>query len=188
MADSQVRAMQNWRTLSRRVILDYSQFLKVEEHAVELPDGLVISDWPWVITPDFVNVVTETQAGLFLCFRQTKYGLEGTSLAPVGGYLDAGEDPLLGAKRELLEETGYEAPEWLELGQYRVDPSRGVGTGYFFLARRSKQVAEPNADDLEEQELLLLTRSEMEAALSAGEFKALPWAAVVALALREMGD
>ncbi len=188
MADSVNRAMQDWKTLSRRVILDYSQFLKVEEHAVELPDGLVIEDWPWVITPDFVNVMVETEAGLFVCFRQTKYGLEGTSLAPVGGYLDPGEDPLLGAQRELLEETGYEAPEWLELGQYRVDPSRGAGTGFFFLARRAKQVMAPDADDLEEQELLLLTRLEMEAALSARSFKALAWAAIVALALREMGD
>jgi ADP-ribose pyrophosphatase len=188
MADSGHRFMETWKTLSRRVILDHSQFLKVEEHAVELPDGLVIDDWPWVITPDFVNVMAETEAGLFLCFRQTKYGLEGTSLAPVGGYLEPGEDPLLGAQRELLEETGYEAPEWLELGQYRVDPSRGAGIGHFFLARRAKPVMPPDADDLEEQELLLLTRSEIEAGLSARSFKALAWTTIVALALREMED
>jgi ADP-ribose pyrophosphatase len=188
MAASEHRAMESWKTLSRRVILDYSRFLKVEEHEVELPDGLVIGDWPWVITPDFVNVMAETETGLFLCFRQTKYGLEGTSLAPVGGYLEPGEDPLLCAQRELLEETGYVAADWAELGQYRVDPSRGAGIGYFYLARRARPVAAPDADDLEEQELLLLTRSEMEAALSARSFKALPWAAVVALALREMED
>jgi ADP-ribose pyrophosphatase len=188
MTNIRDRAMQSWMTLSRRVILDYSQFLKVEEHVVELPDGLVIDDWPWVITPDFVNIVAETETGLFLCFRQTKYGLEGTSLAPVGGYLDPDEDPLLGAQRELLEETGYAAPEWLELGQYRVDPSRGAGIGYFFLARGAKPITAPDADDLEEQELLLLTRAEMEAALAAQSFKALAWAAIVALALREMGD
>jgi ADP-ribose pyrophosphatase len=188
MVEGCCQSMQNWKTLSRRVILDYSQFLKVEEHAVELPDGLVIKDWPWVITPDFVNVMAETEAGLFICFRQTKYGLEGTSLAPVGGYLNPGEDPLLGAQRELLEETGYEAPEWLGLGQYRVDPSRGAGTGFFYLARGARQVTAPDADDLEEQELLLLTRSEIEAALSDRSFKALAWVAIAALALREMGD
>ena len=62
--------MQSWKTLSRRTILDYSQFLTVEEHAVELPDGRVISDWPWVITPDFVNVVAQAEDGRYLCFRQ----------------------------------------------------------------------------------------------------------------------
>jgi hypothetical protein len=44
-------------------------------------------------------------------------------------------------------------------------------------------VAEADADDLEEQELLLLSRVEIEVALAEGEFKLLPWAAIVALTL-----
>ena len=43
-----------------------------------------------------------------------------------------------------------------------------------------------DADDLEEQELLLLTRAEVETALDAGEIKLLPWATIVALALRQI--
>jgi len=178
--------LEPWKTLSRRVLLDHSKFLVVEEHVVELPDGRVIADWPWVITPDFVNVVVVTEGGLFPCFRQTKYGIEGTSLAPVGGYLEPGEEPLAAARRELLEETGYEAPVWIPLGQFRVDANRGAGTATFFLARGAHQVAEPDADDLEEQELLFLTHEEMEAALLAGQWKVLPWATIVALALRAL--
>ena len=41
------------------------------------------------------------------------------------------------------------------------------------------------AYDLEEQELVLLTRSEMEDALDRGEFKVLAWAAALAFALRQ---
>jgi ADP-ribose pyrophosphatase len=178
--------MESWKTLSRRVILDHSKFLVVEEHTVELPDGQIIYDWPWVITPDFVNVVAVTRDGLHLCFRQTKYGIEGTSLAPVGGYLEPGEAPLAAAQRELLEETGYEAAEWTDLGRYRVDANRGAGMAYFFLARQAHRVGEPDADDLEEQEMLLLTRDQMQAALDGGDFKLLPWATIVALALRRM--
>jgi ADP-ribose pyrophosphatase len=44
-------------------------------------------------------------------------------------------------------------------------------------------VRERNADDLEEQEMLLLSRAELEAALAANEFKVLAWATAVALAL-----
>jgi ADP-ribose pyrophosphatase len=183
-----IGVVESWKTLSRRTILDYSRFLVVEEHAVELPDGQVIPDWPWVITPDFVNVVVVTLDGRFLCFRQTKYGIEGTSLAPVGGFLEPGEDPLAAARRELLEETGYEAEEWTSLGDYRVDANRGAGMAYFFLARGARRVAEANPDDLEEQELLHLTRSEMEAALANCEFKVLPWATIVALALRVLEE
>ena len=175
-----------WKTLLRRTVLNHSEYLTVEEHTVELPDGRVISDWPWVITPDYINVVVVTEGGEFVCFRQTKYGLEGTSLAPVGGYLEPGEDPLVAAQRELLEETGYEAPEWISLGRYRVDGNRGAGIAYFFLARGACRVTEPDADDLEEQELLYLSRSEVEAAVEAGEFASLPWVAVVALALHHL--
>jgi ADP-ribose pyrophosphatase len=128
-----------------------------------------------------------TEDGLFVCFRQTKYAVAGTSLAPVGGYLDPGEEPLGAARRELREETGYEADDWISLGGYAVDGNRGAGVGHLFLARGARRVAAIHADDLEEQELLLLTRAQVEEALKAGEFKVLGWAAAVALALLWMG-
>ena len=55
--------------------------------------------------------------------------------------------------------------------------------GHLCLARGARKVAEPNADDLEEQELVLLTREEVEEALLAGGLEVLSWAAALALAL-----
>jgi hypothetical protein len=57
--------------------------------------------------------------------------------------------------------------------------------GHFYLARQARYVVPRNADDLEEQEIVLLTRSELETALARGEFKALAWAASAAIALRQ---
>lgn len=175
--------MRGWKTLSRRTLLDLSPWLTIEEHAVELPDGRMIDGWPWVESREFANVVAVTEDGRFLLFRQVKYAVAGTTLGPVGGYLEPGEEPLAAARRELLEETGHEADEWTPLGRYVVDGNRGCGVGHLFLARGARRVAEPDADDLEEQELLLLTRAEVEAALSAGGLEVLSWAAAVALAL-----
>jgi ADP-ribose pyrophosphatase len=175
--------MQPWKTLSREVVLSEPPFLVVEKRAIELPDGQIIPNWQWVITPDYINVVVVTEDGSFVCFRQTKYAVEGTSIAPVGGYLEPGEDPLAAAQRELREETGYAADDWTSLGSYAVDGNRGAGRAHLFLARGARRVAEIDADDLEEQELLLLTRAQVAEALGAGEFKVLPWAAAVALAL-----
>ena len=178
--------MKPWKTKARHTVLDDSPWLTVEHHKVELPDGRLIPDWPWVTTPDYINVVVVTEDERFLCFRQVKYGIKGVTLAVVGGYIKEGEDPLEAAKRELLEETGYEAPDWLSLGSYLVDPNRGIATGHLFLARGARYVKPPIVDDLEEQELLLLTREEVESALERGEIKILAWAATVAFALRHL--
>lgn len=80
--------MKPWKTKTRRTILDQRPWLLVENHTVELPDGRLISDWPWIITPDYVNVVAVTEDERFLCFRQVKYGVEGTTLGIVGGYVE----------------------------------------------------------------------------------------------------
>ena len=175
--------MEPWTTRSRRTILDQSPWLSVESHVLELPDGRIVEDWAWVVTPDYVNVVAVTEGRLFLVFRQMKYAVDGPTLAPVAGYLDPGENPLDAARRELREETGYEAREWISLGRYAVDGNRGCGAGHLYLALEACRVAQPDADDLEEQELLTLNRDEVEAALLAGEFKMMAWAAAVALAL-----
>jgi len=86
--------MKPWKTLSRRTILDHSKWLRVEEHSIELPGGRIINDWPWIATPDYVNIAVVTEQGLFACFRQTKYAVDGVALAPMGGYLEPGEDRL----------------------------------------------------------------------------------------------
>lgn len=177
--------MNPWKTLRKRKIYDQAPWLVVELHAVELPDGRVIPDWPWIKTPDYINVVAVTADDTYLCFRQTKYGIAGDTLAVIGGYLNPGEQPQAAAMRELREETGYEAPEWIDLGHYLVDPNRGVATGYLFLARGARRVTQPASDDLEEQHLLFLSREELESALANGEFKVLAWAAAVAFALQQ---
>jgi 8-oxo-dGTP pyrophosphatase MutT (NUDIX family) len=177
------KELRAWKTISRKTILRHSKFLTVESHSIKLPDGQIIPDWPWLIIPNAAIVLAVTDDRKFLCFRQTKYAVEGTSLAPVGGMLEPNETPLNAAKRELLEEMGYETSDWIDLGSYILDPNRGIATMYLFLALNAKQVAMPNSDDLEDQDLLFLSRNEMENALKTGEFKILAWSAVVAMSL-----
>jgi ADP-ribose pyrophosphatase len=175
--------MQPWKTLSRRLVLDHGKFLKVEEHTVQLPNGRTIPNWDWVITPDYVIILPENEGGEFLIFEQNKYGVEGKTLAPVGGYIEPGEEPLAAAQRELLEELGCTASLWTSLGRFRVDANRGAGTANLFYARGVQRVQEPDSDDLEEQKLLLMDRAGLRAALQKGEFKVLAWATAVALML-----
>lgn len=176
------------RTLDRKPLLSVGdgRFLKVEQHVVAFGDGRQVDDWPWVITPDFVNVVPVLPDGRILCFRQEKYAAQGMTLSVPGGYLEPGEEDLPAAQRELLEETGYGGGRWTTLGTYVVDGNRGAGHGHFFLAQDVVWQQPVNADDLEELQQVLLTRAEVRAALLRGEFQVMPWAACVALALLQM--
>ena len=175
--------MQTWKTPARTAVFERGKYLTVEDHTIELPDGRTLTQWPWLITPDYINVAAVTEDGRFLCFRQTKYAVPGDSLAVVGGYLEPGEDSLSAAKRELREETGYAASDWTFMGRYAVDGNRGAGVAHLFLAQNARPVTDIDADDLEDQELLLLSADQVQSALAAGEFKCLPWSATMALAL-----
>jgi ADP-ribose pyrophosphatase len=177
------KELRPWKTLSRKTILKHGKFLTVESHAIKLPDGQVIPDWPWLKIPSAVIVLPVTEDQKFLCFRQTKYAVEGTTLAPVGGMLEPDEAPLEAAQRELLEEMGCKASDWVNLGSYILDPNRGIASMHLFLALNSIQVAQPDSDDLEDQEILLLSKKELEETLKMGEFKVLAWSAVVAMSL-----
>jgi ADP-ribose pyrophosphatase len=178
--------MQLWETISRQVILHHSKYLSVESHVIRLPSGAIINDWPWVVTPDFVNVVAVTVDGEFILFRQTKYSLNDVGLAPIGGYVDPGEFPLDAAVRELKEEAGYTSDTWTHLGSYPVDGNRGAGVAHLYLAVDAVKMhddAKTISDDLEEQEEVLLSRKEVMSAMKNKEFKVLPWAAAISLAL-----
>ncbi len=180
--------MRPWKTLSRRVVYDQSPWLVVEHHQVELPGGRTIPDWTWIKTPDYINVVIETEMEQFLCFKQLKYAVEKPMIALVGGYINPGEMPLTAAQREMKEETGYISDDWQSLGKYLVDPNRGVAYGHLFLARHARQQYPIDSDDLEEQEILLLSRAELIEALNHGEFKILAWAAAVAFSLLKLAE
>lgn len=180
--------MNEWKTHAINTVYTNGKWLTVEERTVETPAGQVIERWNWVDSPHYVNVLAETAGGQFFVFRQGKYGIEGESIAPVGGYIEPGEDPLNAAKRETYEETGCTASEWRYLGEYLVDPNRGMAKGYFYHARGAVQVTQPHADDLEEQQLFLASREMLVTALANGQVKIMAWTAMIAIALLVTGN
>lgn len=64
------------------------------------------------------------------------------------GLLETGETPLACAKRELLEETGYEADRWEERLAFYTSPGFTDEQITLFVARALRKIADPHPDEI----------------------------------------
>jgi ADP-ribose pyrophosphatase len=101
-------------TVSSEDILK-GNFLHARRDVVRLPDGS-LSTREYIIHPGAVMIVAQLDDGRLLMERQYRYPMQAVMLEFPAGKLDAGESPLACAKRELFEETGYSAREWVRAG------------------------------------------------------------------------
>ena len=90
-------------------------FLQAFRDTVRLPSGKEATR-EYVVHPGAVMVVAELPDGQLVLERQFRYPVQAVMLEFPAGKLDAGEDSLACAKRELLEETGYSARQWARAG------------------------------------------------------------------------
>lgn len=172
-----------WQTVGRETVFAALPWVQVDREAVRLPSGRVIPDFYRVLLPDFVVALARAADGIYPVVREYKYGLGGETLSVPAGLIDPGEEPLAAAQRELREETGYAADRWRLLGRFVVDGNRDCGTMHLFAAEGARRVAAPVIDEAETLEVVCLTRPELVEALVSGEFRTLPGAGGLALAL-----
>lgn len=86
-------------------------FLKMKRDRVSLPDGEVATR-EYLTHPGAVAIVAILDDGRILLERQYRYPIAKACIEIPAGKLEAGEDHLLCAQRELEEETGYTAKKW----------------------------------------------------------------------------
>jgi ADP-ribose pyrophosphatase len=103
-------------TLDSRLVYT-GRFLRVYEDTVRCPDGHV-APREYLRHPGAVMVVPVLDDGRLVLERQYRYPLRASLIEFPAGKIDPGEDILACAQRELREETGYTAREWIYLGGF----------------------------------------------------------------------
>ncbi len=108
--------------------------------------------------PDTVVIFPVLDDGSILITEQEQPGKD-TFIGGCGGRVEEGEDILVAAKRECLEETGYEASEWI-LWKAEHPASKIDWAIYVFVAKRCKKTSEQNLDGGEKIKLKSVTFDE----------------------------
>ena len=155
--------MQLWSKVNEKIV--YDGYRKVLRRTFELPNGEV-ADFDVIKSGAGAAILAVTEENRILCFRQFRPGPEDILFELPGGVIDEGEEPVTAMRRELLEETGYEAT--IEhIGSYYRD-AYITGKWQMFVGREAKKVCEPNLEATEFGELTLLSVTEFKEKLFAG--------------------
>ena len=95
-----------------------------------------------------VAVLPMEEDGRVLLAREFKYAQEAYTTEVFCGAIDAGETPLAAARRELAEESGIAASEWIAMGQVQPYTTIIKSRGHLFIARGlSRHPNPPKGDD-----------------------------------------
>ncbi|MFC4386727.1 NUDIX hydrolase [Gracilibacillus marinus] len=106
---------------------------------------------------DGVCVLALTPNEEVLVLKQYRHAVRSWEMELPAGMIDEEEEPLEAAKRELLEETGYDTNEWKSLGFFFPSPGSTTERIHLFLATNVQQIQAPELDELEQIELLTLS-------------------------------
>jgi len=155
------------RHISGEVVYS-GKLLQVRRDKVGLPDGSEAVR-EFINHPGAVVILALLDNGKLLFERQYRYPVSQVVLELPAGKIDAGEDPLVTARRELLEETGHAADDWNYLGL--MHPGVGYSNEHIdiYLARKVRRVGPAQLDVGEFIELFELTPDEARNAVLQGE-------------------
>ena len=161
---------EDWKVLRTEYLIK-RPWLTARRDEVQLPDGRIIPEYYVLEYPDWVNVIAITKDGHFVMERQYRHALGSTLFEIPCGVIEEGEDPLLAARRELEEETGYSGGTWTELMELSANPGTMTNLTYCFLATDVEKTTEPHLDATEDLSVCLLSRDEVCELLRHNEIK-----------------
>ncbi len=156
-----------WTRLASKTLVD-RWWMTLREDRVRLPDGPVLEEYHVAEYPDWTCALALTDDGQAVLVEQYRYGIDRVILELPAGAVDPGEDPAASVRRELREETGYEAREWVRLGRLAVEPGRHTNYGHAFVALGCRAVAAPDLEESEDLRVRLVPAASLPGLVEAG--------------------
>jgi ADP-ribose pyrophosphatase len=109
---------------------------------------------------EFAGVLALTPENKVVVVRNFQSGPEKMMEDLPGGFVDAGEDPEVAMRRELLEETGYQAGSVKYLGKFHKDAYMNAAW-HAFMAYDCVKIKDQELEEEEELEVTLISISQL---------------------------
>ena len=153
-----------WKVLESSYFRPRFRMDKCELSNGNLLDATIFEFRSWA------NIVALTKTGEVILVKQYRHGVRDVLLEFPGGVVEDGEDPVEGARRELLEETGYLASDIIQVGKMYPNPALQTNTLYCYLALDAEKVSGQSLDAGEDIEVHLMPLDELVKLAKRGEF------------------
>jgi 8-oxo-dGTP pyrophosphatase MutT (NUDIX family) len=155
------KAIGEWEILERKSLEDHRIF-KVQTKIVRSPQTGAAMEVKAISQSDWAVALPLTPDGEVVMVRQYRHGVEQVCLELPGGLIDPGDaSPEAAARRELEEETGYIAADYLLMGSCFPSPAVFGNRCFFVLATDVRLLGRPQPDQSEELEVVRLPLDEV---------------------------
>lgn len=139
----------------------YNEYIKIRRDTLRYQNGHTHNYYTMETHSEAISIIATTPEGLFLLNKEYRHSCGKVLLCCPGGFLDNNEPPVEGARRELLEETGYTADQFQLIGNAHPLPGLCSQNVSYVLASGVNKVTEPNLEPSEILHPLLMTQSEI---------------------------
>lgn len=170
-----------WKVLETSYFRPRFRIDRCELSNGNLLDATIIEFGSWA------NILALTKNGEAVLVQQYRHGACEALWEFPGGVIEDDEDPMEGARRELLEETGYAVSKIICVGKLYPNPALQTNALYCFLALDAEKVGEQNLDSGEDIEVKLVPLEQVIQMAKQGEFPHALDTAVLFQALLHMG-
>ncbi len=145
-------------------------WLTARRDKIQMPNGKVIPEYYVLEYPTWINIIALTKDGKMIMIKQYRYALGIDKYELCAGTMDdTDKSPLDTAKRELLEETGYDNGNWSEFMVLSPNPTSMTNLCYTFLATDLEKTGDQKLDDTEDLTYHLMDEEEVYRLLQDGE-------------------